>query len=604
MKRLCFECERIIQTDSLKNDHICIHCYLDNPIMGEGYRRADDPSPKLMSVEVSDEFETRIEEYWSDRNINNVEDAINNLSSFLEDVETPSLLAKLILHNSLSRQVFLDRGDDTGLGPQFVEYLLGLFACHPPTGISTQYYTFLREATAVSDQIQIADKSQNDSNKKSAAYELAARELTLGHLASPGQHIQAAKRFYQPHSARMESQFGFSIDDVISIVTAIRDEKDMKDSNLYRKEKDTSVILSLLDRIVSSRPVIPDIAEEYESYIGPLNSWGVELATDLYWVEPNRIKKRTSLSNDRSQAILDFLSIELGEADGFRDPSNHNPLHETPLLKHDNRYLLPPKGLIEYTIATTFKYHLRSSNYADEFNDTMGDVVEQWTEDILRNHLKEPTVATNVEYQYNGKKYETDLVLIAGNTIVIFECKSKGLTLPTRKGHRGGTEKIQKDVQKGLGKAYSQAHRLIDAIESGVVTNLSGGSLSIDVSHCTEFQPCAIVPEAYDSLITTNYSPFIQDKKYPLYAASVFDLEPVAATLTSPNRFTEYLKWRSSLVTNNDVYTPDEDDLLQAFLNDYNWITDTDSTANIAGIGSRFKYSLYDYDKQYAYEPT
>lgn len=598
----CLECGNPINTDALKNDNICIRCYLDSPIVGEAYRRSDDPSSKIMSVDNSNEFAARVEEYWSKRNTNSVDQAVNNLSKYVDDVEMPPLLAKLILHTGVARQRFLDKGNDTGLGSQFVEYVLGVAACQSPTGTSGEYYELLREASAVPDLISVAESSENDDEKTSAAYKLAIREITLGRIASPGQYIEAAKRFYRPHSSRMESQFGFSIDDVIKIATAIRDEKDSRDSNLYDEIPDIADQLALLDRIVLFRSKIPEIASEHEHKVKSLSSWNPELATNLYWISPARIKKRTELSDERAQAVLDFLSVSLGDASEYKDPSDHNPLHETPLLEYENKYLLPVKGLVEYAISTTFKYQLRTDDYGDEFNDTMGEVVESWTEDILTSQLNAPTVLTNVEYVYDGDEYETDVVLIAGDTIAVFECKSKGLTLPTRKGHRGGVEELEDDLEKGLGKAYSQAHRLIEAIEAGAVTELVGEAQTVDVSHCTEFQPCAIVPEAYDSLVTTSYPSFIDAKKYPLYAASVFDLEPVAATHSSPSRFVEYLKWRATLVTNNDVYTADEDDLIQAFLNDTDWMQNANSTVHLSGTGLRFKNDIYEYDSEYAYE--
>lgn len=602
MVGVCFECGNRITTTALEEDYICLRCYLDAPLKGEAYRRSDDPTSAMMSIDAGDEYEAQIDEYWVDRNIDSVDGAISNLAEYLDEIATPALLGKLILHTGISRQLFLDQGNDGGIGPQLVEYLLGVAACQSPTGVQGGYYELLRKTSAVTDRIQVANKTEPDLGKASVAYELGIREISLGHIASPGQYVEAARRFYEPHAHWMESQFGFSIGDAIEIATAIRDEKDSRDSNLYTKISDIAARVALFDRIVLFRSVIPDIAAEYADKIDTLDSWGRELATDLYWVPRSRIKQRTDLSDTRARAVLDFLTVRLGEAEGFQDPADHNPLHETPLLEFEGNVLLPPKGVVEYAISTTFKYQLRTDEYEDRFNDAMGDVVEAWTADVLTTHLDDPTIVTNVEYTYNGDEYEADVVLRAGDAVAVFECKSKGLTLPTRKGHRGGLSEIEDDVEKGLGKAYSQAHRLIEAIESGAVTELVGQAATVDVAHCTEFQPCAIVPEAYDGLITVGYPEFIDMKTYPLYAASLFDIEPVAATLSSPDRFVEYLNWRAEIVNTHDIYTPDEDDLLQAFLDDIDWIHGSEQTAMIAGRNKRYKNSIYEYDSEYTYE--
>jgi hypothetical protein len=551
-----------------------------------------------MGVDADSVFDKRVDEYWSARDIHSVDDAIHNLIDFLYDAQTPPLLAKLILHVGLARQAFLDRGDDTGLAPKITEYILGVAACQPPGGSEEQFYDLVEASAAVSDQIS-ASEWEDDSEQTSAAYNLAARELTLGHLASPGQHIEGAKRFYGPHSDQMQSQFGFSIDETIAVARALRDEKDSRDSNLYEQHLNAATQIGMLDRLQFFKAKIPEIAGGYDSLVEQYNSWYDDKATELYWVDPSRIKKRTNLANKRVDKVLDFLSIPIGDAEGCQYPSDHNPIHATPLLAYDGKYLLPPKGVVEYAIATTFKYQLRTDEYEDEFNEVMGDVVEKWTEDILLDHLESPTVITNVEYSYGGVEYENDVVLVTDNAVATFACKSKGLTLPTRKGHRGGVDQIETDVSKGFQAGYSQAHRLIDAIEEGAVTELSDGSETVDVSHCSEFQPCAIVPESYDTLATTDYPAFINDDKYPLYAASVYGLEPAAAAFPSPDQFIEYLSWRSDLVTSTDVHTPDEDDLIEAFKQDMEWMRDNDSTSQLGGIGSRIKYDIYEYDEGY-----
>jgi hypothetical protein len=342
-------------------------------MIGEAYRRTDDPYSDIMSVDY--DGDARIKEYWSVRNITDVGEAVENLTSYLEEVETPPILAKLLMHGSLSRQVFLDQGTDTGLGPQFIIYLLGVSVCRDPSGVRSQYYDFLREATAVSDLIMIADKPDENAEKTSAAYNLAARELTLAHLASPGQYIEAARRFYEPHSQKMESEFGFSIDDAITFVTSIRDRKDRIDSNLYEAIPDNSVKLSILDRIIQFRSQIPRITDEYIHWVEEFNSFADDLAQDSYWTDYSQIVDGIELCDERIENILDHLSVRLGEAEGCKDPSDHNPLDATPIIEYENEYLLPPKGVAEHAIATTFKYQLRTENYGDEFNEKMGDAV-------------------------------------------------------------------------------------------------------------------------------------------------------------------------------------------------------------------------------------
>ena len=332
---ICLECGAYIRTGSLQQVGICIRCYIDRPVVGEMYRRH---GPKGVETGVDlDEIRECVDTYWSERDVNSVADAVTNFTSFLDTAETPLLLGKLLMHMALSRQVFLNEGRDGGVGPNFALFICGIAACQPPSGTDSSYYEMLDLATSVMNMVETSCPDSRFSEKKNnIAFDLALREFSLGRLASPGQYIAAAERFYGPHSHQMDTQFGFRITDVIEVVDTITDRRAALDSKLYNKVPKMARGISVADRLATLRSRVPDLVAEYEFIFPFLDDWGHELADRLYWITADQLYSKVDLSFSRLDNVLNSLSVELGTAKGYRSPTNHNPLHENPLIKFDD----------------------------------------------------------------------------------------------------------------------------------------------------------------------------------------------------------------------------------------------------------------------------
>lgn len=341
------------------------------------------------------------------------------------------------------------------------------------------------------------------------------------------------------------------------------------------------------------QPAVPDVSAELSKLKEKVELLGNELPRHYYWISESELLSGSSLPKDRAKNVVSELSVHLGDADEFRRPTDHNPLHEYPLLTNGSEYLLPPKGVYEFALAKSFYYRLRFDLGADEdrIGDVRGDVTEAWTRDILQRAFDSSSVLQEVYYDYPKEGQETDVLMKTGNTLFIFECKAKILTMETRAGDRGGLEKLQEDIMKGIGKGYNQATALAEGIQKGEIQTLTDGATTIDVSNIATIHICPTTLDPYDSVTNNGFKEFIDIRDRIPYPVSVYDLEAICANVESADQLSIYCEWRKDVISNQTLQSSDEMDYLQLFL-DNRRPPDSSSPTLITGINKGLRDAI------------
>jgi len=109
-----------------------------------------------------------------------------------------------------------------------------------------------------------------------------------------------------------------------------------------------------------------------------------------------------------------------------------------------------------------------------KYEQAKSKFLEDTTFDFFSRVFPVKNMYRNLFYPINGERPETDLVIIFDNKIIIIESKSNYLPMA---GRRGGIKTLEKTLEKIIKKAYSQAKRTRDYIQStdeAVFTNKSG----------------------------------------------------------------------------------------------------------------------------------
>lgn len=409
---------------------------------------------------------------------------------------------------------------------------------------------------------------------------LLYREITTFRHAAGEQVLEKSYRVYKPWETEMEELLGFSIEDAI-----------------YYHDK----IVQLFSD--NQREAAEEIGQWTDSFL-EFPDKALEITEKAVWLERNEIIESCD-SSDRFQNLLDRLSASVGSPRGFMKPSEINPLEQTPFIKSGNEILAPFPRTTVFSLAKTFFYDFMDSEYSGNFQYKYGDWLEDWTHDCLSKIFDRQNIVRNYFYEYQGETVEGDILLRTGRELVVIECKAKQLTAATRRGNLGGSEDIVEDVEKGIGEAYSQISRTVEAVKSGAleeVENDCGDLMNIDNTQIEQIHRIVLLGESYGNIATRDFAKILDISPVP-YVCDIFDLEIICEVLDTDTEFLQYVEERKKMTAHQlrnksssyaykKIFASDEIDYLAVFnRNDCNF---PDYSKNITGAGDGLREDSVD----------
>ena len=499
---------------------ICHSCYNEQPELSRSLlaeargsskedSEMDDLMDQLPTMETDDAFYTDVSpiheilrEQWDEivANISPSEEIINQLRDELERTKVKDLITtfgEMFVMSATVAASSETHEDMVGLPPRMMEYLLGLICTIDPDQVcedrdmneSLEQIVSSAEELIKSMEVEhlpseIDSLSDEERQNRIIEIKILSRELTAGRFVYPGQYFESAERAYTPHNNVLESELGFTIQNAIDFTIELSDL--FKDR--YQEVVDAMGAINMAMRLGHGEYVrfiegredddSETILEEY------LQSGYVEEAQDRMAEAQERYSKAKNnvwvsqdnlfdlFEDDRAQfeQYLSRMSVSIGsiDEDSFRYPYDHNPLHASPILELNGESNIPHFQALFRALSETYYYDLIShpeygstDEHGGSFGEKWGDYVENWSYDSLIKIFPEEHVYLNPKYSVDGEKYETDILVLYDGYCLIFESKTKKMTLDTRSGDY---EAIQNDVLDGIGEGYDQAIRLIDFI--------------------------------------------------------------------------------------------------------------------------------------------
>jgi len=175
-------------------------------------------------------------------------------------------------------------------------------------------------------------------------------------------------------------------------------------------------------------------------------------------------------------------------------------------------------------------------------------------------------VLLNPKYP-NGEEI-CDVLVLFDRNILIFQCKSKKLTLPARIGEN--INKIREDLEKSLKDSFDQGLKAKDyfnttdfpkivfedreiTIDMKQVDSRNIFIISVTLGQFANIATRMMNLEPYLNLFNSNEFP---------WAVCIFDLEIITEILDSPSYFIHYLLKRLAIEKTDFELTADEIDLL------------------------------------------
>lgn len=513
----------------------------------------------------------RLRDRLSANNIHSPEDAADRLRNRLSEIDTHQFAAECLFHILIGEGVARGMGQDITFPPHLAKYILGVVATTGRDGSSEyQFYQTLEFSADVLGAFSELDwggkeSRQDQGDKVIATFGPITSELITGDFAHADQHIQVAKMAYGPHQQKMRDILGFDIYDALAFIEKLNEFYTL----LYNKlmvEQVQAIAPELLycDFLVPNRYWHPEKYEATRHLRAFLNEY--PLPSDSLWVERSTLE-RLAPSNKESEfsSFLDRMTVELGTDNGFRLPSDHNPLDSNPLLQNDGSVLSPLPGQLNEVAAKTFFFDLfNDKEYRGEFTNSLGDFVETWTVNSLAQVIGTERILSGIDYPGG----ETDVLVISEEALIVIECKRKGLTLQANAGGETGFQQIKSDLSEGIGNAYNQATDFILTLDQmgEMEIESDNGRYRLDSNLFSTKMICIVLGDSYDLLGTTQFAQILEfDRQLP-FVVDIYDLETICRHLQTDSAFVDYLRKRIAISEDNRIQSPDEIDYLYEYL--------------------------------------
>lgn len=243
------------------------------------------------------------------------------------------------------------------------------------------------------------------------------------------------------------------------------------------------------------------------------------------------------------ERILNILSFEIEKPreitiNGIED---FNPLVECPIIKIDEEHLFIPKCTIlaSALYELPFFWIVKDDEYYNKYGtDNRGDAAETITENLLERIFPKDNVIRNV-YIIQKKNIcaEIDVLVKYANAALVFQVKSKRLSLNSRKGDK---DSIAKDFEQAIGKAYEQAlvseSKMMES--NSVLKNKDGELSTTDIKKTTKIGITLDFFPAVEAILRRGLG-----GSTPFISMSIFDLDILTRYLTA-EQFIDYVEFR------------------------------------------------------------
>jgi hypothetical protein len=332
------------------------------------------------------------------------------------------------------------------------------------------------------------------------------------------QYIDLAKEKYQADNSWLLQNKSFTIEDAAAVVAAL----------------------------TSLQP--DHIIEVMRAQRPPGN---MDFALAALGVRTDDLAQKSGVARERVDAVIAAFCVEDGERNcGYKTVSDFNVVNATPLLRL-------PDGRVVNFHATSLGAALYEAPFFWTVKDkayfhgqaqaNRGDFAEKFCARRLELVFGADRVFTNVllKDSQGSELGEIDILVRYGNRALIFQVKSKRLTLEAQKGIE---EKIRDDFQKGVQKAYDQGFNCASLLQSGSCTAIGkDGTVFGHLDSVRHFYPLCVLSDHYPALAhQARHLIEIREQegiKAP-FVLDIFMIDEMTEILPSPLYFLSYVDRR------------------------------------------------------------
>ncbi|ELL0333754.1 preprotein translocase subunit SecA [Serratia marcescens] len=329
------------------------------------------------------------------------------------------------------------------------------------------------------------------------------------------QYLDMAEEKYSLDDSWLSENMGFTCVDMVSVGRCI-------ESIIERQ---------VIEFIRQGRGVLND---------GVLNAYALPISL---------IATETNLSDIKVKAIVDLFSSSELSNEGFKNMSDFNVFNARPIIHAGNEYYcFSAYSLAQSIYETPFFWMNDDKKYRPISAQHRGQFVEDYVYKKMVSVFGAENVFKNVYIVNDNNETlgEIDVLVSFSDSVIIFQAKSKKLTIEARKGNGNA---IQKDFQGAIQDAYNQGVSCSQLIISGACLadqNFKRFNLNSSVSRC---YIVPIISEHYPSLsfqVRQYLKTTVTKEIYPPFIMDVFLLDVITEFLVTPLYFLSYIDRRSN----------------------------------------------------------
>ena len=552
-----------------------------------------------------------------------VADAFENLLTFAVKFDPIKLLTQLSLtHQRAPQGRFAGADNELAKWSVRIEFLAGLlltrrFPSKCLTHIDGQTIKQIEDLFDEYDhtldmEFMATDTDQEPNQEHSILGSIRHFARRVRGDAHEHQYYTLSRGIYGPHQDWFKSCLGFTIEDVITAFEAIAQEYNNRIND--ERDKAKKYAAEFVNRLALPRTQSEEIEVSIfcERYFGR--------SEDIFGFTVQDLVDLSGLSTYTCTQILARMSQTFGYRNPkfphtFEDPEHspwdYNTLNERPLIERNGRYWMILPSVVHPTIMTTFFFDLMADkSYRPKFEKMRGTWLESKTAEFLRRVFPSEDVVLNPLYP-NGDEL-ADVLVLHDRKVLIFQCKSKGLTFRSRMGT--SLTDLKDDLEKAVENAYAQGVRarsyLMNKTEPTLKIKNGPCQLAIDQSQINGVFIVNVTLAPLQNIITrwaslSSEIGLFEKEDYP-WSVSLTDLDAITELCPNPPHFLHYVKRRIEVEHVSVDVLGDELDLFGCYLDQglYFSVPRFEGVEAVILAGSSHKIDEYMYDRHVLGKPV
>ncbi|WP_288790394.1 hypothetical protein [uncultured Elizabethkingia sp.] len=291
--------------------------------------------------------------------------------------------------------------------------------------------------------------------------------------------------------------------------------------------------------------------------------YAAEDILDLYTLDFNSYLFNT---NKNYKKILDLFCCNIDNNNPnnlFNDIGDFNDFKVKPIIKRENKYIIPLPSLLATAFYENFFYWmLADKDYEKKALNNRGKVAEKIVFDLLNEKFENNNVYKNILVKKNKEITITDLdiLLQKEDKLVIFQVKSKKLTQLSKEGD---IAKYDKDFNQAISQAYDQAKKPYYHLYNQKSKLFKSDGTEVKIERPNVIYSICIVLDSFPSLNSHIRLFYTISKDAPI-ALSIFDLDTMIKYLNTFDKLLSYLEIRERMM--GKLVSEEEISLVQAFI--------------------------------------